>query len=231
MNGERLRVLVVDDERGIREFLKLGLEYEGFEVQLAADGEEALRAAGAWRPHVVVLDIMMPGMDGLSVCKTLRGDPNVIIIFLSAKDEVDDRIAGLDLGADDYLVKPFSFKELLSRIRLRLRRQQPHLADVLTVGDLWMDAGAHQVRVGERRIELSPREFELLRCFMQNPNQVLSKQVLLDRVWGFDFFGDQNVVEVYVRYLREKLDDADRRLIQTVRGVGYRLGLGQESVG
>lgn len=224
MDQEKIRVLVVDDEPSIREFLQLGLEYEGFLVSLAEDGSSALRRVHEWKPHVVILDIMMPRLDGLEVCRALRQDPNLIVIFLSAKDQVEDRIRGLDLGADDYLVKPFSFKELMARIRLRLRRLRPvQETEKLRVGELSMDVAGHQVWLAGQPINLSAREFDLLRVLMLHPGQVLSKQTLLDRVWGYDYFGDDNVVEVYIRYLREKLGDRDHNLIQTVRGAGYRL--------
>lgn len=224
VDQQKIRILVVDDEPSIREFLQLGLEYEGFLVSLAEDGSSALRRVHEWKPQVVILDIMMPRLDGLEVCRALRRDPNLIVIFLSAKDQVEDRIRGLDLGADDYLVKPFSFKELVARIRLRLRRLRPvQEMEKLQVADLSMDVAGHQVWLAGQPISLSAREFDLLRVLMLHPGQVLSKQTLLDRVWGYDYFGDDNVVEVYIRYLREKLGDRDHNLIQTVRGAGYRL--------
>ena len=221
----KVRVLVVDDEPAIREFLQMGLHYEGFETNLAEDGESALRLVQEFQPQVVILDVMLPGVNGWKVCQALRHDPRLIVIFLSARDEVTDRIHGLELGADDYLVKPFSFQELVARIRLRLRRQQvlPEQGGPLRVGPLELDEGGRVVRLNGTEVELSPREFNLLRCLMNHPGQVLSKQSLLDQAWGFDYFGDDNVVEVYIRYLREKLGDRERRLIQTVRGVGYRL--------
>ncbi|HVB10952.1 MAG TPA: response regulator transcription factor [Bacillota bacterium] len=222
---DKPRVLVVDDEAAIRDYLTLGLQYEGFLVHQAADAGEARAAASAWRPHAAVLDVMMPGEDGFHLAKDLRaGDPALVIVFLTAKDAVDDRVAGIEIGADDYLVKPFAFRELVARLRRHLRRQAPALSEVLRWGEIELDPAAHRASLDGRPLELTVREFDLLQCLLQHPGQALSKRTLLDRVWGYDFYGDDNVVEVYVRYLREKLGDGDRRLIQTVRGIGYRLG-------
>lgn len=221
---EPVRILVVDDEPNIRDFLQLGLQYEGFEVALAGDGNEALRMVREFRPHLVVLDVMLPGQDGWAVGRALRDNPEVLVIFLTARDEVADRVRGLELGADDYVVKPFSFQELVARIRLRLRKQGRGTAESKRrVGALELDEATREVRYQEKPISLSPREFDLLRTLMVHAGQVLSKQQLLDLIWGHDYFGDDNVVEVYVRYLREKLGDREFRLIRTVRGVGYRL--------
>lgn len=221
---ERTRVLVVDDEPNIRDFLQLGLQYEGFEVALAGDGDTALRLVREFRPHLVVLDVMLPGQDGWAVCEALHSDLEILVIFLTARDEVADRVRGLELGADDYMVKPFSFQELVARIRLRLRKQGRDLVDSKRrVGPLALDEATREVWYQDAPISLSPREFDLLRALMMHPGQVLSKQQLLDLVWGHDYFGDENVVEVYIRYLREKLGDREFRLIRTVRGVGYRL--------
>jgi two-component system OmpR family response regulator len=222
---DKPRVLVVDDEAAIRDYLTLGLQYEGFEVRQAADAGAARAAASQWRPHAAVLDVMMPGEDGFQLARDLRAaDPALVIIFLTAKDAIDDRVAGFTLGADDYLVKPFAFRELVARLRGHLRRQAPALSEALRCGELEMDPAAHRATLAGRPLELTVREFDLLQCLLRHPGQVLSKRTLLDRVWGYDFYGDDNVVEVYIRYLREKLGDGDRRLIQTVRGVGYRLG-------
>jgi len=217
------RVLVVDDERSIVDFLKLGLQYEGFEVQTAPDGQVALRLISEFKPHVVVLDVMMPKLDGLKVAEAIRGNKDTGVIILSAKDEVQDRIKGLEVGADDYLVKPFDFGELLARIRAVMRRRNPTAGPQLQVQDVVMDEGTREVRREGRAIELSAREFDLLRLLMMHPNQVLPRNRILDQVWGYNFFGDANNVEVYVRYLRQKLGDEKHQLIQTVRGVGYRL--------
>ena len=217
------RVLVVDDERSIVDFLKLGLQYEGFEVQTAPDGQVALRLISEFKPHVVVLDVMMPKLDGLRVAEAIRGNKDTGVIILSAKDEVQDRIKGLEVGADDYLVKPFDFGELLARIRAVMRRRNPTAGPQLQVQDVVMDEGTREVRREGRAIELSAREFDLLRLLMMHPNQVLPRDRILDQVWGYNFFGDANNVEVYVRYLRQKLGDEKHQLIQTVRGVGYRI--------
>ena len=217
------RVLVVDDERSIVDFIRLGLQYEGFLVQTAPDGQAALRLISEFRPHVVVLDIMMPKLDGLAVAEAIRGNKDTGVIILSAKDEVQDRIKGLEVGADDYLVKPFDFGELLARIRAVMRRRNPTAGPQLQVQDVTMDDATREVRRDGRAIDLSAREFDLLRLLMMHPNQVLPRDRILDQVWGYNFFGDANNVEVYIRYLRQKLGDEQHQLIQTVRGVGYRI--------
>ena len=217
------RVLVVDDEPSITDFIALGLRHEGFEVRTAPDGRAALRVVDDFKPQIVVLDLMMPRMDGWELCRALAGDRNRGLIILSARDETTDRIQGLQLGADDYLVKPFEFGELLARVRAVLRRRQPDLARVVRAGELSIDTATREVRLGERLIELSVREFDLLHFLALNADQVLPRQRILDEVWGYAFFGDENNVEVYVRYLRQKLGDPQHLRIQTVRGVGYRL--------
>jgi two-component system, OmpR family, response regulator MprA len=222
-SARSLRVLVVDDEPSIVDFIRLGLQYEGFEVQTAPDGQAALRLISEFRPHVVVLDLMMPKLDGLAVAEALRGNKDTGVIILSARDEVEDRIKGLEVGADDYLVKPFDFGELLARIRAVLRRRNPAAGPHLQVQDLTLDEASREVRRGGREIALSVREFDLLRLLMMHPNQVLPRERILDQVWGYNFFGDANNVEVYIRYLRQKLGDEKHHLIQTVRGVGYRI--------
>ncbi|GAC1479774.1 MAG: response regulator transcription factor [Candidatus Dormibacteria bacterium] len=217
------RVLVVDDEKSIVDFIRLGLQYEGFQVQVAADGVAALRLISEFKPHVVVLDVMMPRMDGLAVAGAVRGNKDMGIIILSARDEVQDRIKGLEVGADDYLVKPFDFGELLARIRAVMRRRNPAAGPLLQVRDIVMDEATREVRRNGQAIELSTREFDLLRLLMMHPNQVLARERILDQVWGYNFYGDANNVEVYIRYLRQKLGDEKHQLIQTVRGVGYRI--------
>ena len=217
------RVLVVDDEPSITDFIALGLRHEGFDVRTAADGRAALKVVDEFRPQLVILDLMMPRMDGWELTRELSGDPKRGLIILSARDETTDRVQGLELGADDYLVKPFDFGELLARVRAVLRRRQPDLSRVVRAGDLSIDTSTREVRVGERGLELSVREFDLLHFLAINVDQVLPRQRLLDEVWGYSFFGDENNVEVYIRYLRQKLGDADHQRIQTVRGVGYRL--------
>ena len=217
------RVLVVDDEKSIVDFIQLGLQYEGFQVQVAADGIAALRLISQFKPHVVVLDVMMPRLNGLEVAEAVRGNKDMGIIILSARDEVADRIKGLEVGADDYLVKPFDFGELLARIRAVMRRRNPAAGPQLQVQDVLMDEAAREVSRAGNLIELSAREFDLLRLLMMHPNQVLARDRILDQVWGYNFFGDANNVEVYIRYLRQKLGDERHELIQTVRGVGYRI--------
>jgi DNA-binding response OmpR family regulator len=221
--AEQTRVLVVDDERSITDFIELGLTHEGFSVRSAPDGHQALRVIDEFKPHLVVLDLMMPRMDGWELCKAISGDRMRGIIILSAKDETNDRIQGLELGADDYLVKPFEFAELLARIRAVIRRRQPELARTVRVGDLSLDSATREAKLGDEVLDLSGREFDLLLYLAANADQVLPRQLILDEVWGYNFFGDENNIEVYIKYLRTKLKDEDHRRIQTVRGVGYRL--------
>ncbi|MHB8613370.1 MAG: response regulator transcription factor [Candidatus Dormibacteraceae bacterium] len=219
----RVKVLVVDDEPMMVNFLRTGLRYEGFEVMGAGDGNAALELAQSFRPDIVILDLRMPGADGYEVCRRLRGDPDLGIIMLTAKDETKDRILGLDLGADDYLVKPFDFDELLSRMRALLRRLKKSMADTLICGPLTLDSKRRRLSFDGKEILVTARELELMTFFMQHPRQVLTRQLILDRVWGVDFYGSDANVEVYVGYLRTKLGDSGRNLIQTVRGVGYQL--------
>jgi DNA-binding response OmpR family regulator len=220
---QRARVLVVDDDPVIREFLQTGLRYEHFEVLEAEDGDSALRLAGSFQPDVVVLDLMMPGADGFEVCRRLRGRPDVGIIMLTAREALADRTRGLDTGADDYIVKPFHFEELLSRIRSVLRRlDRPQFA-TLQYGALSMDEARHEVMVDGRHIDLTPREYDLLRFLLRHPHQVLGRQTIIDRVWGPRFLGSEGNVNVCIVGLRSKLGPQARELIQTVRGVGFRL--------
>jgi two-component system, OmpR family, response regulator len=221
--ADSARVLVVDDEPSITDFIAIGLRHEGFEVRTAPDGRAALRAVDEFKPHLVILDLMMPRMDGWELCRALAGDRHRGLLILSARDEVGDRVQGLELGADDYLVKPFEFTELLARVRAVLRRRQPDLSRVVRAGELSIDTGTREVKLGESSIDLSVREFDLLHFLAANADQVLPRQRILDEVWGYNFFGDENNVEVYIRYLRQKLGDAAHERIQTVRGVGYRL--------
>ena len=218
-------VLVVDDDEEIRASLRRGLAFEGFKVTLAADGEEALRSIQDDRPDLAVLDIMMPGLDGLEVVRRLRlADEQLPVIMLTARDAVPDRVTGLEAGADDYLVKPFAFSELLARIRVRLRRREPGEERELRFGDLRLDTAGREAWRGGRAIALTTTEYELLRLFLLHPRQVLTRNQIYDRVWGYEFVGESKVIEVYVRYLREKLEAAgEPRLIQTVRGAGYVL--------
>lgn len=219
----RPTVLIVDDEPHIIEFLRMGFEYEGFEVFVAPDGQEALRMATAQRPDIIILDVMLPGVSGFEVARRLRTSSDVGIIMLTAKEGVDDRVTGLDTGADDYLTKPFSFKELMARVRAVLRRRGKSLDRFLAFEDVTLDRDTRAVTRGERAIDLTPREFELLELFLMHPRQVLTRGAMLARVWGYDYTGDDNIIEVFVRHLREKLGDDPPRLIQTVRGVGYAL--------
>jgi two-component system OmpR family response regulator len=219
----RGRILVVDDEPSITDFIALGLRHEGYEVATAGDGRQGLRAVDSFKPDLVIVDVMMPRLDGFELTRAISGEPRRGVIILSARDETTDRIRGLELGADDYLVKPFEFGELLARVHAVLRRRNPELSRVVRAGDLSIDTATREVRVGDRCITLSAREYDLLHFLAVNADQVLPRQRILDEVWGYNFFGDENNVEVYIRYLRQKLDDADHSRIQTVRGVGYRL--------
>jgi two-component system response regulator MprA len=218
------RVLVIEDEDRIRQFLQRGLAYENYRVDVAPDGPSGLSLARENPPDIVILDWMLPGMDGLEVCRRLRAAGPVPILLLTAKDTVSDRVMGLDAGADDYLVKPFAFDELLARMRALLRRAAPASPEVLKFADLTLDTGTRQAFRGDRAIELTAKEYELLELFMRHPRQVLTREVIFDRVWGYDFGGESNIIEVYVRYLRQKTEAAgETRLVHTVRGVGYVL--------
>jgi len=219
------RILVIDDDQHIVSFLRRALSYSGYEVEVARDGETGLSRALQFQPDLVVLDIMMPGLDGYEVCRRLRVGGEVPILMLTAKDEVADRVRGLDVGADDYLVKPFAVEELQARIRALLRRREADSSrQVLRFQDLSVDLGTREVRRGDRTVELTAREFDLLVMFMRNQRQVLTRELLLERVWGFDFEAETHVLEVYIGYLRQKLEaNGEKRLIHTVRGVGYVL--------
>jgi two-component system, OmpR family, response regulator MprA len=227
---QTVRVLVVDDERAVRESLDRALRLSGYEVSLAADGLVAIRTVAEQPPDAIVLDVMMPGPDGLAVARRLRGDGlTVPIIMLTARDAVDDRVAGLDAGADDYLVKPFALEELLARLRALLRRTLVEDGTAgaerpLVFADLFMDPVSMEVRRGDRRMELTRTEWMLLEVFLRNPERVLSRDIIHDRVWGFDAGASSNSLEVYMGYLRRKLEAAgEPRLLYTVRGFGYVL--------
>jgi two-component system, OmpR family, response regulator MprA len=218
-------VLVVDDDPRIRSVVRRGLAYEGYRVTEASSGEEGLEKAREHLPQLVVLDIMLPGIDGLEVTRRLRaaGD-EVVILMLTARDEVRDRVVGLESGADDYLVKPFSFEELLARVRALLRRRTAPSREVLRFADLELDVDAREARRGARTIELTTTEYNLLLLLMRHPRKVLTRDVIMEHVWDYDFEGESNVLEVYVRYLRAKLEaNGEPRLIHTVRGAGYVL--------
>jgi DNA-binding response OmpR family regulator len=219
------RILIIEDEPEIANYLRRGLVLEGFQVTVATDGPTGLAAAREMPHDLVILDLMLPGIDGLEVARRLRAASDVPIIILTARDAVADRVRGLENGADDYLVKPFAFEELLARIRVQLRRRQASSgSDVLRFGNLTLDTAARELRIGERRVELTAKEYDLLELFMRHPNQVLTREVIYDRVWGYDFGGESNIIEVYVRYLRQKLEaHGEPRVIHTVRGAGYIL--------
>ena len=222
-----VRTLVVDDEPSLAELLSSVLRFEGWEVRTAADGRGAVRAAREFRPDAVVLDVMLPDLDGLEVLRRLRQEqPRVCVLFLTARDAVEDRVAGITAGGDDYVTKPFSVEEVLARLRGLLRRAdltRRHGENELAVADLTMDEDAREVRRSGDLIDLTATEFELLRFLMRNPRRVLSKAQILDRVWNYDFGGQAHVVELYISYLRKKVDAGRTPLIHTVRGVGYVL--------
>jgi two-component system, OmpR family, response regulator MprA len=221
-----MKILVVDDERAVRESLRRALELEGYEIELAGDGSEALdRLESSEEPDAMILDILMPGVDGLEVCRRIRGTGSKLpVLMLTARTEVEERVAGLDAGADDYVTKPFALEELLARVRALLRRATDEDGDVLRFADLELDPGTREVRRGDRQIELTRTEFSLLELFLQNPRQVLTRSVIFERVWGYDFGFGSNSLDVYIGYLRRKTEAAgEPRLIHTVRGVGYAL--------
>lgn len=218
-------ILLIEDEAKLARFVEVELTYEGYHVSVAADGPEGLVVAREQMPDLILLDWMLPGISGLEICRRLRSTGNRIpVILMTARDDVTDRVAGLDAGADDYVVKPFSIQELLARVRAHLRRYQGSEESRLTFMDLVLDPLTREVMRGERRIELTAKEFDLLRYLMEHPRQVLTRQQILENVWGYDFMGDSNIIEVYIRYLRLKVEqEGEKRLIQTVRGVGYVL--------
>jgi two-component system, OmpR family, response regulator len=224
--NEATRVLVVDDEQSLTDLIGMALRYEGFEVETAATGRGAVDAVHAFHPDLVVLDVMLPDIDGFEVARRLNGEaPSTPVLFLSARDATEDKVRGLTLGGDDYMTKPFSLEELVARIRAVLRRtrrdEQAH--ERLVFADLEIDEDTYEVRRAGTRVELTATEYKLLRYFLLNPRRVLSKAQILDRVWNYDFGGDANVVEIYISYLRKKLDPLGPPLIHTVRGFGYCL--------
>ncbi|MDF2503124.1 MAG: response regulator with CheY-like receiver domain and winged-helix DNA-binding domain [Clostridium sp.] len=223
LNKDQINILVVDDEENITLFIKMGLEAEGFSVHTAADGIEAVCLAKKLKPNIIILDIMMPGMSGYEVCSAIKKSIKTSIIMLTAKEEIDDRVKGLNLGADDYMIKPFSFKELLARINARLRNSFPELTDVLFIGDFSINDGTHEISFQNKILGLSPTEYNLLKHLLINNGLVLSKAEILEKVWGYDFNGEENIVEVYIRYLRDKIGDKEHKVICNVRGVGYRV--------
>lgn len=218
------RILVIDDEPKIVDFIRRGLIYEGYTVDVAYDGPRGLAQARDNPPDLVILDVMLPGLDGLEVCRRLRAASPVPILMLTARDAVPDRVAGLNAGADDYLVKPFAFDELLARIRALFRRQGIAAPELLRFADLTVNPTTRQAWRGSRLLDLTAKEYDLLELFIRHPRQVLTRDLIYDQLWGYDFGGESNIIEVYVRYLRSKLEaGGEPRLIQTIRGVGYAL--------
>jgi two-component system, OmpR family, response regulator len=226
-DGAPLRVLVVDDEPNIAELLRMALRYEGWDVEVALTGSQAVSTARAQAPDAVVLDMMLPDFDGMEVLRRLRAEqPDVPVLFLTARDAVEDRVAGLTAGGDDYVTKPFSLEEVVARLRALMRRsgaQQTATDSVLSVGDLVLNEDSHEVARAGTPVQLTATEFELLRYLMRNPRRVLSKAQILDRVWNYDFGGQANVVELYISYLRKKIDAGREPMIHTMRGAGYVL--------
>ena len=218
-------ILVVEDDRRIRDLLRRGLIFEGYTVEIAEDGETALRVSREKEPDAVILDLMLPGMDGLEVCRRLRNASSVPILMLTARDTVPDRVTGLDAGADDYMVKPFAFDELLARLRALFRRHRVEVpTDAVRYADVTLNPRTRQVFRDKEEIQLTAKEFDLLELFMRHPNQVLTRELIYEHIWNYDFGGESNIIEVYVRYLRTKLESGGRsRLIQTIRGVGYAM--------
>jgi two-component system response regulator MprA len=228
--NRQARILVVEDERSILSAIRRGMAFEGYAVDVAETGNQALDIVRDRLPDLIVLDIMLPGIDGIEVCRRIRAaGEDVPILMLTARDEIQDRVAGLDAGADDYLIKPFAFEELLARVRALLRRLERQdddrlAGEVLEFNDLTLDTTTRYAHRGERRIELTTREFDLLMLFMRHPNQVLPREMIMERVWGYDFPGESNVLEVYVKNLRRLLEaGGEPRIVQTVRGAGYVL--------
>lgn len=219
------RILIIEDDPAILKLLQRGLTYEGYTVDTAMDGRGGLNMARDYSPDLVILDWMLPGMDGLDVCHRLRMGGSVPILMLTAKDTIQDRVQGLDAGADDYMVKPFNLDELTARVRALLRRTQTDRVQVLKFADLTLDTSTREVTRGGKQIQLTAKEHELLELFLRHPRQVLERSTIFERVWGYDFGGESNVLEVYIRYLRQKLEENEQlpRLIHTVRGVGYVL--------
>lgn len=216
------RILIIEDDEGIVRVLRRALTYEGYQVETALDGEVGLSQVHDWRPDVIILDLMLPGMDGLEVTQRLRTEGNIPILMLTAKDTINDRVLGLDAGADDYMTKPFELDELLARVRALLRRTQLERAPVLSFNDLTLDTSTRIATRKGRSIALTAKEYDLLELFMRHPRQVMTREMIFDRVWGYDFGGESNVLDVYIRYLRQKLEtEGEIRLLHTVRGVGY----------
>ncbi len=218
------KILIIEDDHAIVNLLQRGLVLDGYEVVVAMDGFAGMRSAREEKPDLVILDWMLPKMDGLAVCQDIREIGSIPVLMLTAKDSVRSRVEGLDAGADDYMIKPFDLNELLARVRALLRRTKPERVSALEFEDLKLDTATRIATRGERKIMLTAKEYDLLELFMRHPRQVLTREVIFDRVWGYDFGGESNVLDVYIRYLRQKLEiDGEKRLIQTARGVGYAL--------
>lgn len=216
-----IRILAIDDEESITQFLEMGLEAEGYEVITASEGMTGIQLAEKWKPDVAIVDIMMPGMDGYEVCRSLKKYTNCQVILLSAKGEVTDRVTGLNAGADDYMVKPFSFEELIARVQARLRNTPQY--EEQPTGLFSIDDEQKQITYQGEALTLTRTEYKLLRYFIQHKNKVLSKEAILNAVWGYDYYGNDNVVEAYIKTLRQKLQDPEHQVIQTLRGFGYKL--------
>jgi two-component system response regulator MprA len=218
------RVLVVEDEHNIADFIRRGLTYQGYEVEVAHNGEQALRTAQEHLPDLVILDLMLPDIDGVEVCQRLRSADDLPIIMLTARDAVSDKVEGLEAGADDYMTKPFEFPELLARVRVALRRRAPSSKEEIKIGDLIVRPASREVFRGSREIQLTAREFELLEYLARHGGQVVTKETLFERVWGYDFDVESDAIKVYISYLRKKLNaQGERDLIHAIRGVGYVL--------
>jgi two-component system OmpR family response regulator len=225
LSGKRIKVLLIDDEPNILQFLEMGLSNEGFRVKSAPDGPTGLAVFCEYAPHIVILDVMMPKMDGFEVCRRMKQLQPVAVITLTAKEESGDRVRGLTIGADDYMVKPFSFEELLARIHARIRNQFPNLLEEVQAGPFRIDNRRKEIRLHDRSLDLTPTEYELLKLLVLRHGSVLSKSEILNSVWGYDFGGEDNIVEVYIRSLRDKIADREHRIIRTIRGAGYRMDL------
>ena len=223
LNKEQIHILIVDDEESIIEFIKMGLEAEGYVVHTAFNGNDAVCLAKKIKPQIIILDIMLPGISGYEVCFEIKKTIKTSIIMLTAKHDIDARVRGLNIGADDYMSKPFSFKELLARINARLRNSFPELDEKSTIGAFVIDDGAHEITMKGKLLPLSPTEYNLLKYLLFNNGLALSKRTILEKVWGFDFSGEENIVEVYIRYLRDKIGDTNHSIICTIRGVGYKV--------
>ncbi|MCL4521934.1 MAG: response regulator transcription factor [Firmicutes bacterium] len=224
MNESEARILVVDDEESIRDLLVMGLGHRGFEVEAYATAEDALAEVGRLAPHAAIVDIMLPGEDGFQLTRKLRQDPELYILVLTARDATQDLVQGLDGGADDYVVKPFELDELVARLKAGLRRVQRDIDTKMRFREIFLDDSAHRVEISGQLVNLTAKEYELLRYLMRNPGQVVSKSQILTHVWGYEYPGDDNLVEVHISSLRDKIGDTEKQTVQTVRGFGYRLG-------